>query len=216
LSPEALFLLTEGGAPGNEIVMARLIYKTGPHPGVAIELRPGLNRIGRHSDNDIQIPDPSVSSFHCEMQVSDIGVAFRDLGSTNGSYVDGRQITKEMLTAGKTLRLGTVDFDVEIPQVNIAIPERPKVEEIFANFLPDGTAACQKHGDVAAAFQCQKCEKTWCEQCVRRTGLVGSANATISCVECGGICGRITYATSQKKKSIFERIGDTMRLIKPK
>jgi hypothetical protein len=196
--------------------VARLIYKGGPHPGLGVELRPGLNRIGRNPDNDIQIPDPSVSSFHCEMQVSDIGVAFRDLGSTNGSYINGQQVTKEMLTAGKVLRLGSVEFDLELPAVSVAIPDRPKIEEIFANFLPDGTAACQTHADTPAAFQCQKCMKTWCNECVRKTGLVGSARATVSCLECGGICAPLVYSGPAKKKSIFDRIGDTMRLKKPK
>src|ERR1051325_2686084 len=103
--------------------MARLIYKNGPHPGVAIELRPGMNRVGRNPANEIVIPDPSVSSAHCEMHVSDLGVAFRDLGSTNGSFIDGRQVTKEILTGGKTLRLGSVEFDVDIPVFNISVPQ---------------------------------------------------------------------------------------------
>jgi hypothetical protein len=196
--------------------MARLIYKNGPHPGVAIDLRPGLNRIGRNPANDIQIPDPSVSSAHCEMHVSELGIAFRDLGSTNGSYIDGRPVTKEILTAGKTLRLGSVDFEVEIPVANIAIPELPKDAEVFANFLPDGTQACQKHADVPATFHCTKCEKVWCDECVRRTGLVGSANQMVSCLECGGKCEKIIVSTMAKKKSFFDRISDTMRLKKPR
>jgi hypothetical protein len=193
--------------------MARLIYKNGPRTGTAIELRPGLNRIGRNPSNDIQILDVSISSFHCEMHVSDLGVAFRDVGSTNGSFIDGQRVTKEILTAGKTLRLGGVEFDVDVPTVNIAIPERPKQQEVFANFLPDGTQACQKHADVQATYHCMKCEKAWCIECVRRTGIVGSTNATISCIECGGRCERIVIA-APKKKSFFDAIGDTIRMIK--
>src|SRR5687767_1196623 len=131
--------------------MARLIYRNGPLTGTAIELRPGLNRIGRSPGSDIQIPDVSVSKAHCEMHVSDLGIAFRDVGSTNGSFIDGRRVTKEILTSGKVLRLGGVEFDVDLPMVNVAIPERPKQEEVYANFLPDGTQACQKHAEIAAA-----------------------------------------------------------------
>ena len=197
--------------------MARLIYKNGPHPGVAIDLRPGLNKVGRNPGNDIVIPDPSVSSAHCEMHVSDLGIAFRDLGSTNGSFIDGKRVAKEILTAGKILRLGAVDFDVDIPQAKVAIPELPKEEEVFANFLADGTQACQKHADMPAGFRCLKCEKAWCEECVRKTGLVGSGNQTVSCIECGGKCEKIIVTTEVKKKSFFDRVvGDTMRLIKPK
>jgi hypothetical protein len=194
--------------------MARLIYRNGPHPGVAIELRSGLNRIGRNPANDIQILDSSVSGFHCEVQVSEMCVAFRDIGSRNGSFLDGQRVTKEILTPGRVLRIGLVDFDIEVPNVNIAIPERPKVEEVFANFLPDGTAACQNHADIAATQKCTKCEKTWCDSCVRATGLVGSAKRTISCLECGAICTRIVYAQPVKKKSFFDVIGETIRLKK--
>lgn len=196
---------------------ARLIYKNGPHPGMAVDLRPGLNKIGRNPANDIQILDISVSSFHAELHVSDMGVAFRDVGSTNGSFISGQRVTKEILVPGKILKLGNVEFDVEAPFVNVAIPERQKPVEVFANFLEDGTPACQTHATVPGAFKCMKCEKVWCDQCVRRTGLVGSARAMVSCLECGGACAPVPQiVTSQKKKSIFDRIGETMRIIKPK
>jgi hypothetical protein len=195
--------------------MARLIYRNGPHPGTAIELKPGLNRIGRSPANDIQIMDTSISGAHCELHVSDLGIAFRDVGSRNGSFIDGVRVTKELLTAGKVLRLGGVEFDVDMPQVHVAIPERPKQEEVFANFLPDGTQACQKHAEVAAKFRCTKCERAWCDQCVRRTGLAGSANAVASCFDCGGKCEKIIFM-APKKKTFFDRIGDTIRMIKPK
>jgi hypothetical protein len=195
--------------------MARLIYRNGPQPGAAIELRPGLNRIGRNPANDIQILDSSVSSAHCEMHVSDLGIAFRDVGSTNGSFLNGQRVTKEILTAGKVLRLGSVEFDIDIPTARVAVPEMPKAEEVFANFLPDGTQACQKHGDVQAGFRCTKCERAWCDQCVRRTGLAGSANQVVSCLDCGGKCEKIVVVTAQKKKGFFESIADTIRLKRP-
>ena len=195
--------------------MARLIYRNGPQPGTAIELRPGLNRIGRNPANDIQILDSSVSSAHCEMHVSDLGIAFRDVGSTNGSFLNGQRVTKEILTAGKVLRLGAVEFDIDIPTARVSVPELPKVEEAFANFLPDGTQACQKHADLAALFRCTKCERAWCDQCVRHTGLHGSANQVISCMDCGGKCEKIVVVTAQKKKGILESIADTIRLKRP-
>lgn len=195
--------------------MARLIYRNGPQPGTAIELRPGLNRIGRNPANDIQVLDSSVSSAHCEMHVSDLGIAFRDVGSTNGSFLNGQRVTKEILTAGKVLRLGSVEFDIDIPTARVAVPELPKVEEVFANFLPDGTQACQKHADLVALFRCTKCERAWCDQCVRHTGLSGSANQVISCMDCGGKCEKIVVVTTQKKKGILESIADTIRLKRP-
>jgi hypothetical protein len=190
--------------------MVQLVFKSGPHNGSAIRLGPGLNRIGRNPANDILIPDPSISSFHCEMHVSDLGVAFRDVGSRNGSYIEGRRVTKEILSAGKTLRLGGVEFDLYVPTANIAIPQRQQQEQAPANFLADGTQACQTHADERAGFHCVKCEKVWCPECVRRTALVGSANATYSCTECGGKCQAIV-AAAPKKKSLFNSIQESLR-----
>lgn len=193
--------------------MAQLIYKNGPQSGSAIQLRLGINRIGRNPANDVQIVDPSVSSFHCELHVSNLGVAFRDVGSRNGSFIEGRRVTKEILTTGKTLQLGAVSLDVAVPMVNISIPPKPARAEVFANFLPDGTQACQTHAEAAANFRCLKCEKTWCYDCVRRTGLVGSANAAYSCLECSGKCEKIVVM-APKKKSLFDHIGAAFRGVK--
>jgi hypothetical protein len=193
--------------------MVQLIFKSGLRSGSAIKLQPGFYRIGRNPSNDIQLLDTSVSGFHCEMHVSDLGVVFRDVGSSNGSFIDSRRVAREILTAPKAIRLGSVEIDVDVPVANVAIPQQPKQEEIFANFLPDGAQACQTHADAAATFACLKCEKTWCGECVRRTGLVGSANATYSCVDCGGKCEKIVVAV-QKKKSLFGQFGNALRKIK--
>lgn len=191
--------------------MVKLLFKNGPLNGSTIALKPGLNRVGRNPGNDVQIAEPSISGFHCELHVSPLGVAFRDVGSRNGSYIEGRRVEKAILSSGKTLRLGAIEVDVDVPQANVSIPEQPKETEVFANFLPDGTPACQAHAELAAHFRCVKCEKTWCPDCVRRTGLVGSANATYSCTDCGGKCEKIEVVPSKGKKSLLGQIGATIR-----
>jgi hypothetical protein len=190
--------------------MVKLVFKSGPLIGSTIRLKPGLNRIGRNPGNDVQIAEPSISGFHCEMHVSPLGVVFRDVGSRNGSYIEGRRVEKEILSSGKTLKLGTIEVDLDVPQAKVAIPEQEKAPEIFANFLADGTQACQTHAEVAANFRCVKCEKTWCPECVKRTGLVGSANATYSCNECGGKCERIEVVAAKGKRSLLGKIGETI------
>src|SRR5688500_14706309 len=154
--------------------MVQLIFKNGPLIGSRIALRPGLNRIGRNPANDVQIAEPSISGFHCEMHVSPLGVAFRDVVSRNGSFIEGRRVEKEILSSAKLVRLGAIDLDVQVPEVIVAITERKKEPEVFVNFLADGSQACQTHAEVGGNFRCVKCEKTWCAGCVRRTGLVGS------------------------------------------
>ena len=187
--------------------MARLVFRKGTTPRAVVELRSGLNRIGRNPANDVRVEDASVSSFHCEMDVSDLGIVFRDKGSTNGSFVEGRRVSKEVFTSSKLLRLGNLEVEVEIPLAHVAIPDLPKDEQIYANFLADGTQACQRHGEVAATFYCGKCERAWCEQCLRRTGLAGSSRQVVSCLDCGAVCERITISAAPQKRSIFGRLG---------
>jgi pSer/pThr/pTyr-binding forkhead associated (FHA) protein len=51
-------------------------------------------RIGRAQQiNDVVIPDPRVSGTHAEIYAQNGGYAIRDLGSTNGTFVNGRRIT---------------------------------------------------------------------------------------------------------------------------
>lgn len=90
--------------------MAKLLLQTGLPPGVELELRQGVTRIGRGPANDVQIADPSVSTTHCVLLVEGEQVQVRDLGSTNGTYVDGEPVTLARLRPDQVLRLGSVEL----------------------------------------------------------------------------------------------------------
>jgi hypothetical protein len=195
--------------------MARLTFLNGPLAGRTFDLRPGVTRIGRAPNNEIQVLEVSISGSHCELFTSDTSVVVRDLGSTNGVYIDGKRISKDAITSKRNLRLGNLDVTIDVGGPVVAIPEREKPPEIFANFLIDGAPACQNHATVAATQKCDRCEKTWCNDCVRMTGLVGSARRLVTCIECGGGCTPIVYAPP-KKKSFLNRLGDTFMLKRPK
>lgn len=62
--------------------------------------------IGRGSDADIIVDDPGVSRKHLEIRITPDGVVATDLGSTNGTYVEGHKITAATLMDGNTLTLG--------------------------------------------------------------------------------------------------------------
>jgi two-component system, NtrC family, response regulator GlrR len=63
-------------------------------------------RIGSRAGNDLVLDDAAVSRIHCEIAGSDEGYRLRDLGSTNGTFVDGVRANDVHLRGGSTLRLG--------------------------------------------------------------------------------------------------------------
>lgn len=80
----------------------RLVGDDVDHP-----LSRAVTRIGRGSDVDIRVDDPGVSRHHAEILLGR-EVVLRDLGSTNGTYVDGVQVGEVVLRDGATVQLGSV------------------------------------------------------------------------------------------------------------
>jgi hypothetical protein len=195
--------------------MPKLIIKSGHEAGREIELKEGLNRIGRHAENDIQINEASISSFHCELQVAEIAVAVRDLNSTNGTFINQKQIAKGILQRGDILTLGEIDLATELAEVNISIPEIKFEEAPGAAFLDDGSPACFNHRNVAATFSCTKCENWWCNDCVR---LLKRLNGEFLkfCPECSAPCAPMVREKAPRKKSILDRLGKTLRITRKK
>jgi len=71
--------------------------------------------IGRGEDNDVVIPHASVSRQHARLMRRDGGFELMDLNSTNGSYVDDRQIHgSALVSAGSRLRLGDIRFVLQM------------------------------------------------------------------------------------------------------
>lgn len=86
--------------------MARLILATAEGQQ-AIELRP-INSLGRHPNNTIQLLDKIVSKEHCILEQRDGHFILRDLGSLNGTYVNGERVRGEtLLKHGDEIALGS-------------------------------------------------------------------------------------------------------------
>jgi len=72
--------------------------------------------IGRHGSNDIILADQQVSRHHAEIAMQGGQWVLRDLGSANGTYLNGRRIEKpHILSPGDTIRLGRTTFRVDLP-----------------------------------------------------------------------------------------------------
>ncbi len=105
----------------------RLLVNPGTPQAWEIPLKPGVNRIGRGEDNDFQVNHASVSTHHCEIVVSSAGVLLKDLGSTNGTFVNRAPVREALLLSGHHVRLGMVDMLFEAakpatPDAPITIP----------------------------------------------------------------------------------------------
>ncbi|CAN5241266.1 hypothetical protein BH24ACT16_BH24ACT16_04370 [soil metagenome] len=62
--------------------------------------------VGRAEDNDIVIPDPNISRRHARLERHDSGFAVEDLGSTNGTLLDGAPIGRERIDDGDEITFG--------------------------------------------------------------------------------------------------------------
>ncbi|ACU53063.1 FHA domain containing protein [Acidimicrobium ferrooxidans DSM 10331] len=82
--------------------------------GAPVELGPGSYIIGRQSGADVRIDDNRVSRRHAEVTIAEGTATVTDLGSTNGTFVNGERVARPTeLQAGDVLRLGAVEVRVE-------------------------------------------------------------------------------------------------------
>lgn len=108
-SPAASASYAAYASEHGEAAQARLCVVAGPDAGGVHLLHGGQIRIGRSADADVPLDDPDVSRLHCAVTVGEDGrVAVADLGSTNGTRVDGAPVGPHpvRLPAGALLRLG--------------------------------------------------------------------------------------------------------------
>lgn len=85
----------------------QLVMHKGPNPGKIFELVQDELTIGRDITNRIVINDPEVSRKHSRLTLQSGAYVIEDLGSTNGTFVDGqRLIGPHMLRPGETIMLG--------------------------------------------------------------------------------------------------------------
>ena len=69
--------------------------------------------LGRSSETDVVLDDPYASEFHMRLVAQDNGIMLHDLGSTNGTYVNGRRVTAPtQLRRGDTIQVGKTVMEV--------------------------------------------------------------------------------------------------------
>jgi pSer/pThr/pTyr-binding forkhead associated (FHA) protein len=89
--------------------LASLLFRSGELKGKRLPIKVPLVNIGRGDYNDVVITDPSVSTMHAKLQRREAIWILTDLGSTNGTFVEGERLAGEMpLSPGTTLKFGDV------------------------------------------------------------------------------------------------------------
>ena len=74
----------------------------------------GRTRIGRGDENDVALADPSVSRAHAVVEVDGAEPIVRDLGSTNGTFVNGERVAVRTLCNGDELTFGNTRMQFEV------------------------------------------------------------------------------------------------------
>ena len=119
--PECGFLLAAMSEQGFEAVV-----QPDPLRQVRLEdgagrlhvLRPGLNSVGREG-TDVLLPDKTVSRRHAQIEVGDGSVAVEDLGSTNGTRVNGQALAPGATQAardGERVQFGSIELWLRLPE----------------------------------------------------------------------------------------------------
>jgi predicted component of type VI protein secretion system len=110
----------------------QMMMRSGVNAGKAYPLEQEETLVGRDLANDITIPDPEVSRRHARFVMRDESVFIEDLGSTNGTFLNGERIsTAQQLRLGDVVTLGenvSMVFEKFVPEeeVTMATPEIEK------------------------------------------------------------------------------------------
>jgi transcriptional regulator with GAF, ATPase, and Fis domain len=78
-------------------------------------------RVGKAEDNDLVLADDTVSRHHCELSRANDGVHVRDLGSTNGTRVQGARVSEAIVQPGTVLRVGEIEIALRPAVRNVEV-----------------------------------------------------------------------------------------------
>jgi pSer/pThr/pTyr-binding forkhead associated (FHA) protein len=139
--------------------MAVLIGMSADVKGRTLEIEAAGLTIGRKEGNTAVIDNSSVSGRHCEITLEGDQCTLRDLGSTNGTRVNGEDITGRVLAPHDIVQIGFVDFvfnDEDIPlseaeaiyhKTEVVESEGPAVRpESFSSISPFGARRRESQG----------------------------------------------------------------------
>jgi pSer/pThr/pTyr-binding forkhead associated (FHA) protein len=90
--------------------------KTYPVPGAVV--------IGRQQDCDISVPTEEISRRHAQVKPTADGLLVEDLGSANGTFINGKRVQTGLMRPGEELRLDTIRFLLVAPGMEMPAAQR--------------------------------------------------------------------------------------------
>ncbi len=132
----------------------RLVVRRGPQPNQTYDLNKDIITVGRDITNDIVINDPEVSRHHMRFTRGAGGFTLEDLGSTNGTFINGQRLTGakplnngDMIGLGETVTLAYEAVSPAREQGEAAAPASPYARQPESQ----APAAPQSYSPPAAA-----------------------------------------------------------------
>jgi len=108
--PMKTVMIGAGGDQDGFPIVGWLVPLNGNHAYQTYRLKPGATKIGTTAPSDIVVNDGFMSTDHCQITCSPAGFTLIDGGSTNGSYVNDRKVSKHDLVDNDTVTLGKTNF----------------------------------------------------------------------------------------------------------
>jgi pSer/pThr/pTyr-binding forkhead associated (FHA) protein len=114
-----------------------------------IEIVKDLTLVGRKEDCDLRLPHKSVSKMHCVIVKTDGLLLLRDLGSTNGTRVNGQRVRRAALLPNDLLSIASFKFRVHFGPDPASVSEEERTQQLDARELAQLLRHSKTVGDPA-------------------------------------------------------------------
>ena len=168
----------------------RMIVRTGPNPGTTYDLTKEVTLMGRDVSNDIILGDAEISRQHTRLTRTPGGYVVEDLGSTNGTFVNGeRLMAPRVLNPGDLVALGenvSLTFDAATPEAAATVAstvDQPEGEPA----QPAGAPASPPPAAPAPAAPAAAAAEPPAEKKRRSPWLFAGIGCFVMILACGGV-----------------------------
>ena len=108
--------------------------------------------LGRRQDCDLQIPLMGISRQHCQLSVQGAKVFVKDMGSSNGTFVNGKRVEQQELAAGDKLQVGLVLFTVQVDGQPAEVAPPSRQDSVLRASVGEGEVDVELEPDDEDAF----------------------------------------------------------------